>query len=313
MSESTFILFLSIGIFVLIGANLYQLFAYRNGMSRKLEKITAKLREIQDRNSDEEIMEFTDNGDLVALMEQINRLLESNRKTKADFCRAENSTKKMLSNISHDIKTPMTVVLGYLEIMRLNQECREEMLEKTEQKAQSVMELINEFFTLAKIEAGDMDMELTRLNMNEVCRETVLSFYEILTRKAFQVELHIPETPAFVLGNRESIERILTNLITNVVRYGADGHYLGISVREEKKFFCLDVEDKGKGINSAFADHVFDRLFTLEDSRSRQIQGNGLGLTISKNLALQMGGDLTLDSIPYERTVFTVKLRKWTS
>ncbi len=72
----------------------------------------------------------------------------------------------------------------------------------------------------------------------------------------------------------------------------------------------VDVTDKGKGIDKAFADRIFDRLFTMEDSRNRNIQGNGLGLTIAKNLALRLGGTITLESIPYVKTTFSVRLRK---
>ena len=72
----------------------------------------------------------------------------------------------------------------------------------------------------------------------------------------------------------------------------------------------VDVTDKGKGIDKAFADSIFDRLFTMEDSRNRNIQGNGLGLTIARNLALRLGGTITLESIPYIKTTFTVRLKK---
>ena len=68
--------------------------------------------------------------------------------------------------------------------------------------------------------------------------------------------------------------------------------------------------DKGKGIDKAFADSIFDRLFTMEDSRNRNIQGNGLGLTIAKNLALRLGGTITLESVPHVKTTFTVRLQK---
>ena len=73
----------------------------------------------------------------------------------------------------------------------------------------------------------------------------------------------------------------------------------------------IDVIDKGKGIEEEFADNVFERLFTMEDSRNRKIQGNGLGLTIAKSLALQIGGDIFLSSEPNIKTVFTVKLKKY--
>ena len=70
----------------------------------------------------------------------------------------------------------------------------------------------------------------------------------------------------------------------------------------------MDIIDKGRGIDKAFAETVFERLFTMEDSRNRNIQGNGLGLTIARNLALQLGGDILLESTPYVKTVFTLRL-----
>ena len=181
----------------------------------------------------------------------------------------------------------MTVILGYLEIMRLEAEGKDKMVAKVEQKARKVMELINQFFTLAKLESGDTQVE-------------------------FQVEIEIPEEPVFVEGNEEALQRILFNLISNAVRYGSDGKYLGIAVRTEGVFALIHVTDRGKGIEKAFAGTVFERLFTMEDSRNREIQGNGLGLTIARNLAVKMGGDITLVSEPDVSTTFTVKLRKMT-
>lgn len=310
MSEPTVIFFLLICIVILLITVLYQQFAFRTGIQKKIQKISEKLKEITDTNSSERVMVFTENEELMELAAQINRLLENHLKVKADYCRSEIASKKMLSNISHDIKTPMTVILGYLEIMRINGTSTDEMLGKIEQKAENVMELINQFFTLAKLESGDMDIELSRIDVCEVCRESILDFYGILTNKNFQVDIDIPETSVYVHGNKEAIQRILFNLISNVIRYGADGKYLGISLRTDKNAVFIDVIDKGKGIDKNFAASVFDRLFTMEDSRNRNIQGNGLGLTISKNLALQLGGDIILDSTPNIKTVFSVKLKK---
>lgn len=310
MSEPTIIFFLLICIVILLITVLYQQFAFRTGIQKKIQKISEKLKEITDTNSSERVMVFTENKELMELAAQINRLLENHLKVKADYCRSEIASKKMLSNISHDIKTPMTVILGYLEIMRINGTSTDEMLGKIEQKAENVMELINQFFTLAKLESGDMDIELSRIDVCEVCRESILDFYGILTNKNFQVDIDIPETSVYVHGNKEAIQRILFNLISNVIRYGADGKYLGISLRTDKNAVFIDVIDKGKGIDKNFAASVFDRLFTMEDSRNRNIQGNGLGLTISKNLALQLGGDIILDSTPNIKTVFNVKLKK---
>ena len=309
MSDAAIIFFLTLCIVFLVGVVLYQQFVFRKGIQAKLRQISGKLKEIIDVDSDERIMVFTENKELMELTAQINHLVENHLKVKADYRRSEIASKKMLANISHDIKTPMTVVLGYLEIMRLNGST-DEMLIKTEQKAQSVMDLINQFFTLAKLESGDTDIELSRVDVCEICRESILDFYEILTNHDFQVEVDIPEIPVYVQGNQEALQRILFNLISNVIRYGADGKYLGVFLRTDGKAAYIDVTDKGKGIDMSFADSIFDRIFTMEDSRNRNIQGNGLGLTITKNLVTQLGGTITLNSIPNRKTTFTVRLKK---
>lgn len=277
---------------------------------KKLQPVHQKLKEIIDNDSEERIHIFTDNKELIKLSAQINRLLDTHQKVKADYHRSLLASKKMLSNISHDIKTPMTVLLGYLEIMQL-QGVTDELLQKTQQKAESVMELINQFFSLAKIESGDQKIELSKVNICESCRSGILDFYEVLTNQSFQVEVQVPETPIYVWGNAEAIERILSNLFSNAVRYGADGSYMGLFLRTDERHVLVEVVDKGKGIEKAFADRVFDRLFTMDDSRNRNVQGNGLGLTIAKNLALKMEGDLTLDSNPGVKTTFTIQLKKY--
>ena len=289
---------------------LYQQFAFRTGTQRKLREIHQRLKAILDEDSGGRLMVFTDSKELMELAAQINRLLEKSAKVEADFCRSEISSRKMLSNISHDMKTPMTVIRGYLEIMRTKGTAEPEMLEKAEQKAQALMELIDSFFSLAKLEAGDTDMTISRMDVCEICRESVLEFYEILTEADFQVEIGLPDEAVYAQGNREALQRILGNLISNVIRYGSEGRYLGVFLRSDERFIYVDVADKGKGIDSAFAQSVFERLFTMEDSRSRSVQGNGLGLTIAKKLAEQMGGNLTLESDPSVRTVFTVSLKR---
>lgn len=280
------------------------------GTQTKLREITSKLSEILEQDTDEQVMVFTDDRTLKELCGQINLLLLDRQKMKAEFRKQEIASKKMLSNISHDIKTPLTVILGYLEIMRLS-DCEDVALQKVEAKAKQVMELIDQFFTLAKLEAGDKNIEMVKLNINELCRENVLGYYELLMQKDYAVDIMIPEQHIFAQGDEDSVNRILGNLLSNAIRYGSDGKYIGLFLREELDFVYIDVVDKGKGIEPQFAASVFERLYTMEDSRNRSIQGNGLGLTIARNLARQMGGDLLLQSEPGVRTVFTVKLRRY--
>lgn len=311
MSDKTIIFFLAVVVCLLFLVVLYQRFVFGRGIQAKIRRINKKLEEILETGSDEKVMVFTDNPVLMELGGQINRLLIDRQKIRADFKREEISSKKMLANISHDIKTPLTVILGYLEIMRLNH-ADNEMLKKAEIKANQVMNLINQFFTLAKLESGDTNINLGKVNINEICRENVLEFYDILLQKDFDVDLIIPETAIFVQGEKEALQRILYNLLSNVIRYGFDGKYLGVFLRQDKGNVYIDVVDKGKGIEQEFASNVFDRLYTMEDSRNREIQGNGLGLTIAKNLAKQLEGDIFLNSIPNVKTTFTVSLKKIT-
>lgn len=311
MSDRMIIFFLVCVIAVLLVIVSYLQYSYTKGIRAKLKTISKKLSAIAEHGSDEMVMVFTDNRALMELCGQINRLLLDRQNLKSDFRKQELSSKKMLSNISHDIKTPLTVILGYLEMMRLTH-ADDETLQKVEAKAGQVMDLINHFFTLAKLEAGDTKIQISKINVSELCRESILSFYDILQGKDFVVEISIPEKDIFAQGETGTVDRILSNLISNAVRYGSDGTYLGLTLRETETHVYIDIIDKGKGIEKAFAHNVFERLYTMEDSRNRLVQGNGLGLTIAKNLASQLGGDIFLDSKPNVRTTFTVKLKKST-
>ena len=310
MNEGIIILILSIVALVLAGIICYQQFAFRKGIKAQLLQISQELAGAVDSDSEEKVMVFTDSRAVQELCAQINRLLDRHQRMLADYRRSEISSKKMLSNISHDIKTPLTVILGYLEIIRLNGGEQRELIDKVETRAKAVSDLVEQFFTLAKLEAGDMEIALSKLELCELCREVVLDFYEILSGKDYEVEVEIPEKTVYVQGNGDAIRRILNNLISNSLRYGSEGRYLGIFLHEDEKQVYIDVTDRGRGIEKDFAEHIFDRLFTMEDSRNRDIQGNGLGLTIARSLARQMGGDVTLVSKPWQKTSFTVALKR---
>ena len=280
-----------------------------------MKQVGEKLEKILRTDSDEKLTAFTDHKELMELAAQINGLLLDRQRMKAEYRRQKLASKKMLANISHDIKTPLTVILGYLEMMRLERKegASDATLEKVEAKAKQVSELISQFFTLAKLEAGDMKLEEERLEIGELCRENVLGFYDVLSQKDYEVELSIPDEKNFVRGDRNAVERILYNLLSNAIRYGGDGKYLGIDLKKEGGTARIDVIDKGQGISAEASEHVFDRLYTGEDSRNREIKGNGLGLTIARNLARQMGGDITLSSRPGVKTVFRVTMKLWDS
>jgi signal transduction histidine kinase len=278
---------------------------------KQVQNIADELKRILDENTDEKVMIFTEDKEVKHLLEQINRTLEDRQNANAGYRRSVLNTKRMLSNISHDLKTPLTVIIGYLEMLLMQETLEKDMVRKVSHKANELKEQIDRFFTLAKLEAGDTVLTMSKINLNEYCRETIVDFYNILTEKEFEVNINIPDPPVFVYADPEALGRILNNLISNAIRYGDAGHYLGLTLRRENNFVFVDVIDHGKGIASSEIPRVFDRLYTLEDSRNREIQGNGLGLTIARSLAEKINGTLTLKSIQNEETIFTLKLQQF--
>ena len=307
------IIILWIVIAILICIILYQYFSQK-ARNENLEYIKGKLKQILNDNNEEKVLVVTDDKVLKDLLLEINKLLENNQKILAEYRKKEDSMRKMLSNISHDLKTPLTVVLGYIETINLDKDMhndeKEVLLEKVHDKTIEVIDLINKFFDLAKLESGDKDISLTRININEVCRKNILNFYDILNSKGFEVDINIPEKDLYVFGNEEALDRILNNLLSNAVKYGTDGNFIGLSIEENEKSIYIHVIDKGRGIEEDKVDRVFERMYTLEDSRNRVFQGSGLGLTITKRLVEKMNGEIFLKSIPNETTTFTVKLKR---
>lgn len=282
---------------------------------KQLKYTHLKLQQIIQEKNDEKLLLYTDNTQIQAVLTQINRLLDYNQMIETDYHRIERSMRKMLSNISHDIKTPLTVILGYTEMIAndksLNRQQLNSLLKIVNLKAEEVIELINKFFELAKLESEDKMIEVSKINLNELCRKKILDYYDILSSEDFEVSILIPEDIYYALINEIEMERVLDNLISNAIKYGADGKMLGIELKADKKHVYIVVSDQGKGINEIYKEHVFDRMYTMDDSRNSLYQGSGLGLTITKTLVEKMGGQILLESTPYHRTAFTVKLDKF--
>ncbi|OOM75512.1 sensor histidine kinase YycG [Clostridium puniceum] len=286
----------------------------RRERSNNLKYIQNKLKTIISEANSEKLLVVTDDKELRELLVVINNLLDFSQKVFADYKKKEMSMNKMLSNISHDLKTPLTVVLGYIETMKLDEDISKEdgkmLISKVHKKTHEVIDLINKFFDLAKLESGDKEVSLTRVNMNEVCRKNILDFYDNLTIKGFQVDIQIPDVTIYALGNLEALDRIMNNLISNAIKYGNDGKYIGLNLSYDDNFTYVEICDKGKGIDEINIEKVFERMYTLEDSRNRLYQGSGLGLTITKRLVNKLSGEIFLESKPYEKTSFTYKLKR---
>lgn len=302
------ILVLSVIIVVLAVINGWLYFS-RKKLNQNLNEIGEQLADIIEHKSAEKVFMQTNQKTIKLFLIQINRLLDYNQKVIADYAKTKESLRKMLSNMSHDLKTPLTVILGYVEKLKLDEgmtvEERKEVTFRLHQKTLSMITLMNQFFDLVKIESDDYAIPLSRICINEICRKNVLEFYELLQSKGLEVTINIPEQHFYILGNEEALNRILSNLILNSIRYGSDRGVFGLTVREDGECIAVDVWDRGQGITEVHQDRVFERLYTLDDARNPNFQGSGLGLSITKRLTEAMKGSIHLQSKPYEKTVFT--------
>ncbi|MEC0239358.1 sensor histidine kinase [Paenibacillus dokdonensis] len=307
----TAILLVLIGMLLLL--NILQ-WIYRKKRAKQLSYMIDKLTSIMDSSPQEQLLLFTEDREYRRLLNTINRLLSQNRQSIAGFARTENAMRRMLANISHDLKTPLTVVLGYIETLNrqpdLSSQERERLLNKVHMKAIEIVELINRFFDLAKLESGDKEIPLTRIHINEMARNSMLMFYDMIESEGLQAVIDIPDTPLYAWGNEEALSRALNNVLSNAVRYGALGKVIGLNVRSNDDRVLIEIWDKGKGIHEREQALIFERMYTLEDSRNKSFQGSGLGLTITKRLVELMGGEIRVTSKPHEQTVFTISLKR---
>lgn len=286
------------------------LFKSKKKVLTDLTYIEDKLEHITDTGSKERILLHTEVKQVQSLLIKLNLLLDKNHQVAADHSIIERSMRKMLSNISHDLRTPLTVILGYIEMAEREKNLSEEnlvgMLDTLKLKSSEVLDLINRFFELAKLESGDKEIELVKLDICEISRKVILDFSSILQKEAFDVAIDIPEYPIHVMGNEEAIIRVLNNLVSNAISYGFDGKMIGLQLSIIEGTAYMEVYDKGRGISESQQDRVFERMYTMEDSRNKQYQGSGIGLTITKRLVEQMNGSISLQSTPYVKTSFKI-------
>lgn len=305
-------IFLLLIVVLLIGIIIFQ-WKVKKEQDRTIQYTHRKLQVIVNEQTYEKILVATTNSEIQQLLITMNTVLDQHQKIQDNTSRKWKFHKKMLANISHDLKTPLTVVLGYIEMLQLqssiSEEERQRLLTGVHAKTLEVLKIIHTFFDLAKLEAGDTDYPITKINVSEICRKNILSFYDLVTSMGLDIKIDIPERPMYALGNEEALDRALNNLLSNAIAYGADGHVIGITVRNDEANIDIDVWDCGKGIDEYHIDSVFERMYTLEDSRNKSFQGSGLGLTITKRLVEIMNGSIRLSSIPYEKTIFTISLK----
>ncbi|NFV11480.1 HAMP domain-containing histidine kinase [Clostridium sporogenes] len=279
----------------------------------KTKKVAAKLKDILKENSRERIKFYNLSGNKKELVKEINTFLDRYQSISVDNKNYKDHHKKMISNISHDIRTPLTALMGYVDLLSDNsitKEKKEEYISIIKERGTALKELMEEFFQMAKLECNDIEITIKKFNMSEVVRKNIITFMNEINERNITPEINIGDEEIFALGDVSYMNRIITNLISNSLKYGYEGKVIGIDLKKDNKWVHLSIWDKGKGIHKDELPYIFDRLYTGEKSRNRSFQGSGLGLSIVKNMAQHMNGSITAKSIPYEKTIFTVKIPK---
>ena len=228
--------------------------------------------------------------ELEQLLTEINRNLTEIRKVKIRYGKKERELLNQIENISHDLRTPLTAIIGFLELIdrdSLDVEDRES-LEVVKKKALALKKLTAQFYDLSRLAAEDYQLKLKKTDLGRILREAVLDSYQELKLRNLNVNVDIPDTPVFVRGNEEALERIFQNLLQNAGRYAVSVFFVSLTI-ESGNIFVRMVNDTDMA-DQQDADSLFERFYTGDSARK---QGStGLGLPIAKHLAEAMGGRL---------------------
>lgn len=244
----------------------------------------------------------------------INELIEQLAKLQIRTIHSEAARKSLLSNISHDIRTPLTSIIGYLDALKddvaASKEEQREYLDILSRKANSLKQLTDEIFHLAKLDADEIPLKWEWLDLAEIAREAVIAFLPEMKRCQMELKARVPDKKCMILADRLSLLRILNNLIRNAVQYGKAGKVLGVELEEHAEEYRLVVWDQGPGMKEDELPNVFERMYSADRSRNSTNGGSGLGLAIAKALVEKHSGTIWAESKPGVRTAFGFALPK---
>lgn len=255
-----------------------------------LKKAEKELREISAEPEENRIVKFpVSDKTMEAFLCAVNENLEAIRKLRIAYVKKEENLKEEIENISHDLRTPLTAILGYLKMLDTSSMSREEQesLKIVRKKAEELQKLIGQFYELSRVSDGNFQMKLEETDAGRILRECCLSHYGLLEK--LKVELFIPEMPVKIRGNPEALTRVFVNLLQNSVRYGQTEFTVFAENKENEAVFIFE-NDIEEGTELSDPSRLFDRFYMQEASRTKG--GTGLGLTVSKYLVEYMNGKI---------------------
>lgn len=256
------------------------------------------------RNDDGEVTHFVSVQDDVT--EEIRRR-EELRKAKEAAEEADRIKSALLTNMNHEFRTPLTSIISFSRLISGKPELAENFADKILGGGKRLLRTLNAVMDFAELEGGRAAGTPQRVNVGSLAESVVASFQDHAGRKGLSLKAETPEEAVTAYLDKHFIERVLTHLVSNAVKFTKDG---GATVRvwEREGEVEIEVADTGIGISPVAQTKVFDEFYQESSGNDRTHEGNGLGLTIAKRMVDQMGGTIELDSIPGEGTSVTVWL-----
>lgn len=218
--------------------------------------------------------------------------------------------KQFVADASHELKTPLTVILANNSIMMSHKNNRvsdeEQWLESTQEEAQHMKQLIDQMLFLAKSDAGNSNIEFSEVELSEIIEGTALNFEPVAFERGVMIETMLDEDVR-LNGNSMQLKQLAHILIDNAVKYSADNSTVTITLRKNSDSAVLAVNNRGNVIAKSDLEHIFDRFYRAE--KSRTTKGYGLGLSIAQNIVQSMNGKLTAESNEENGTTFTAQFK----
>ncbi|WP_248924664.1 HAMP domain-containing sensor histidine kinase [Paenibacillus hamazuiensis] len=227
---------------------------------------------------------------------------------RGDF--AESSKDQLVLNLAHDLRTPLTSVIGYLDFILKDEQLTKEQARHYAgiafAKSQRLEKLIDELFEITRMNYGMLPVEKRPIDLTELLTQLSEELFPVFEKNQLEARLHVTQH-LIISGDGDLLARVFENLLTNAIRYGSDGQFVDIHAFLEEDEAVVQVINYGDRIHPDELPHIFDMFYTGDKSRTHRENSTGLGLFISKNIVMQHNGTITADS-SLIRTVFEVRL-----
>lgn len=240
---------------------------------------------------------FVKNNSLLSqLALEINKIEERHRSYEAESKRIESANKELLTNLSHDVRTPLTSLLGYLDALNdniLDEDEKIHYINISMKKAYDLKQLVDKLFDWFKIDSSEMKLQPSVNDICELTRNILIDWLPILETSNIEYVIDIPDYDITTLIDSQAYMRIVNNIIQNSIEHSFCKK-INIRISSKQDILNLQISDNGVGLDEKQLNHIFDRLYKADSSRTKQ--SSGLGLCIAKQLTELMGGNISADS-----------------